>query len=490
MAKLALGRGQEGKGLAVAERRTIKVFLSHRYKATAVNLYFFRLLSEVADVQFMVDSPDLVVTDKRLERRTSVTRLERRLRDADAFIGVYPIPTPQEAEVTGTPVETDLAKAARYLKLETGLALRSGLPALVFMDQRFRPLIPLCDTFHVQMFDTMELSATVRAATEARLRKEAAAFADEVGRSVEYRAVRSGKGVGFGTVGVFLPDDDSYTPETRARILGMIAAQGFEARQATYPFPIDAGLYALAGSVDWALTDLRRRAGDPSVADVLHTMFVPSVRLMAEAASDTPTELEKRLFPYEVGYAKDVVRWTDATQVLEELEIRLLLLKQDEGRLIGARSEAEEYFLGAAKRKEVVFLSYTSKDAEFASAVSRELRRNFQSVFDYRDGESITPGKPWLKEIFEKLEQSSIGVSVLSAAYFASGNCEHEAQQMVAQADSGKFWFIGVKAGKEDLSLPAYMQSVQYLRAWEHQEGNAAAIVARIKKLFDDSKKP
>lgn len=471
----------------MTERPTIKVFLSHRYKATAVNLFFFRLLSEVADIQFIIDSPDLVVSDKRLERRTSVTRLERRLRDADAFIGVYPIPTQHEADATGTPLETDLAKASRYLKLESGLAVRAGLPALVFMDQRFRPLVPVTDAFHVQMFDTTEITVVPRAATEVRLRKEASAFADEVARSVEYRAARAGAPVAFGSIGIFLPRDDAYLPETRDKIEATIAAQGFERRTVACPPAIDADFYRIARSVDVALTDLRRSPAEPSVADVLHTMFVPSIRLLAGAAADAPSELEARLFPYDVGYAKDVVRWTDADRLIEELEIRLLLLKQDEGRLIGTQPEAEEYFLGAARRQEVVFLSYSSKDAEFASALSRELKRNFHSVFDYRDGESITPGRPWLKEIFEKLGQSSIGVSVLSAAYFASGNCEHEAQQMIAQADSGKLWFIGVKVGRpadQEQPPPEYMQSVQYLRAWEHQN-DAAAIVAKIKRSFD-----
>ena len=32
-----------------------KVFLSHRYKAPAANLYFWSILSQAADVQFEVD---------------------------------------------------------------------------------------------------------------------------------------------------------------------------------------------------------------------------------------------------------------------------------------------------------------------------------------------------------------------------------------------------------------------------------------------------
>ena len=42
--------------------------------------------------------------------------------------------------------------------------------------------------------------------------------------------------------------------------------------------------------------------------------------------------------------------------------------------------------------------------------ISAALKQKFPTVFNYRDGESIQPGKPWLEEIFTKLSTSPVGV--------------------------------------------------------------------------------
>ncbi|MGC4082867.1 MAG: hypothetical protein QM736_12325 [Vicinamibacterales bacterium] len=58
---------------------TLKAFLSHRYQSPAVNTYLHEIFSEVAEVQFDVD---------RGTGATNVTRLERMIRDTDAFVGI------------------------------------------------------------------------------------------------------------------------------------------------------------------------------------------------------------------------------------------------------------------------------------------------------------------------------------------------------------------------------------------------------------------
>ena len=58
-----------------------KAFLSHRYKSTDVNLYFFEIFSHHSEVQFEVDAGSAP---------TCVTRLERMINKSDAFIGIYP----------------------------------------------------------------------------------------------------------------------------------------------------------------------------------------------------------------------------------------------------------------------------------------------------------------------------------------------------------------------------------------------------------------
>jgi hypothetical protein len=88
----------------------------------------FQILSADANPQFAVD-PGIIAT--------SVTRLERLIRDADAFIGIYPFP--QDTDVT---VER-LKSESRYFRLELDLAERASKPAMVFVDRRKRQL-PAC----------------------------------------------------------------------------------------------------------------------------------------------------------------------------------------------------------------------------------------------------------------------------------------------------------------------------------------------------------
>ncbi len=86
-----------------AENRPFRAFLSHRYKSPRVNEYFFSLFEGIATPQFQVD--------KGL-KATSVTRLERLVRDSDGFIGFYPFPSDSEPSVERLRAES------RYFRLE------------------------------------------------------------------------------------------------------------------------------------------------------------------------------------------------------------------------------------------------------------------------------------------------------------------------------------------------------------------------------------
>src|ERR1051326_4337883 len=72
-------------------------------------------------------------------------------------------------------------------------------------------------------------------------------------------------------------------------------------------------------------------------------------------------------------------------------------------RRISTFNDALEYFRSAALRKEAVFISYAGADQDAARDLIDGFRRRFQQVFDYRDGKSIRPGQPWIKEIFDQL---------------------------------------------------------------------------------------
>jgi hypothetical protein len=75
---------------ALAAQRPFRAFLSHRYKSPRVNEYFFSLFDGIATPVFRVDEGT---------KATSVTRLERMVRDSDGFIGLYPFPTSSQPSI-------------------------------------------------------------------------------------------------------------------------------------------------------------------------------------------------------------------------------------------------------------------------------------------------------------------------------------------------------------------------------------------------------
>jgi hypothetical protein len=90
------------------------------------------------------------------------------------------------------------------------------------------------------------------------------------------------------------------------------------------------------------------------------------------------------------------------------------------------------------------------------------LRERFQRVFDYRDGEPIRPGHPWLDEIFAQLSASAVGVPLLSTAYVRSGNGMHELREMVAQLDADAMQLVPIVLD-EQVEIPAFVRDQQYL---------------------------
>jgi hypothetical protein len=109
--------------------------------------------------------------------------------------------------------------------------------------------------------------------------------------------------------------------------------------------------------------------------------------------------------------------------------------------------------------------------------LSKALKEKFKTVFDYKDGKSIEPGQPWLTEIFQKLSKSTLGISLMSKDYFESGNCAHEAQQMVAQKDNANLHLLPLKLYEGELELPPWIQDIQYLRLSDY--GNDPRLVAQ-----------
>ena len=145
----------------------LKAFLSHRYKSPEVNLYFHELLAESAQIQFEVDIGSLP---------TNVTRLERMIRDADAFIGIYPFP--------GDPKKTasadELRIGSKYFRLECELAIRSRKPTLVFLDRRYAPYFDFPPFIRAESFDIQEVVGKGGSPSKSRFRRMFREFCDEV----------------------------------------------------------------------------------------------------------------------------------------------------------------------------------------------------------------------------------------------------------------------------------------------------------------------
>lgn len=431
-------------------------FLSHRYKSPEVNLFFFRLFADIAEVQFEVDEGTFA---------TNVTRLERMIRAADSFIGIYPFPG--DAEAARQPEE--LRKASRYFRLELDLAIRSQKPAIVFYDDRYGSLLRGPSSVTSVPFNFREITGAGQVTKAKKYKEEFKEFAETVSASMDYNVKR--RNDPKSKIGIALPlqaAENCYGLEDIKLIEELLEQHGFDERKVLrWPLMLNRDSYALFQDADWVIVDTGDELAKTGIPAYLHGQFIPMLRMRrfpADQAETLPSALEQTLYgDIEVGYNKDIVAWNNHETLKTALEERLLTIKGDVRR-IGSMLEAEAYFQSAALRKDAVFLSYSGKDLDLAADISAELKRHFQTVFDYRDGQSIRPGEPWMDEIFKQLSNSSIGVPLLSQNYFDSGNCSHEAEAMMASRDSHKMKVMPIKLYKDALNAPPWIQNIQYLR--------------------------
>ncbi len=435
-------------------------FLSHRYKSPEVNLFFFRLFADIAEVQFEVDEGTFA---------TNVTRLERMIRAADSFIGIYPFPG--DTEAAKQPEE--LRKASRYFRLELDLAIRSQKPAIIFYDDRYGNLLRGPDHVISVPFSFREITGAGQVTKAKKYKEEFQEFSEIVSASMDYNVKR--RNDPKSKIGIALPlqaAENCYGPDELGLIEDLLEQYGFDERKTLrWPSALNRDSYALFSDADWVIVDTGEEMARTGIPAYLHGQFVPMLRMRrfpADQAETQPSVLEKTLYgDIEVGYSKDIVAWNTHENLKAGLQERLFTIKGDVRR-IGNMLEAEKYFQSAALRKDAVFLSYSGKDRDLAADISAELKKHFQTVFDYRDGESIRPGEPWMNEIFKQLSSSAIGVPLLSENYFNSGNCVHEAQEMIASYDSKKMKVLPIKLYKDALTLPPWIQNIQYMRYTEY----------------------
>lgn len=454
---------------------SFKAFLSHRYKSPEVNLYFFNLFSDIAEIQFEVDEGTFAM---------NVTRVERMIRECNAFIGIYPFPgTWEEAQS-----RENLLKASQYFRLELDLAIRSRKPAIIFYDKVYGSLLKYSESATIRDFDSREITSSGGSPNASLYRGAFTEFCDVVRTGMAYRVARARDP--RTTIGIALPPQTQwggYQPHM-AKIEATLKKHcNDDLKTIPWPPALDRDAFTLLHQLDWALVDIGKEMAATGMPAFWHGQAVPMMRLKYVPdgrKANAVSPLEKTLFGgVEVGYDEDILAWKDGRSLLGGIEQRLKALKADVTR-INTNEEALVYFKKAARRKEAVFLSYAGKDAKSGSALSAALKQHFQKVFDYRDGKSIRPGQPWLDEIFDQLSASAIGISLLSKDYIKSGNCMHEARDMVAKLDNRNMKLVPVLLPGKEIDIPSWLTSIQYA-PWKPNQ-SAEELVQTIIDLTRD----
>jgi len=451
---------------------SFKAFLSHRYKSPAVNRYFFRIFADTAEVQFEVDEGAYAI---------NVTRLERMIRDCDAFIGIYPF-----SGRDAVPQREDLLYESRYFRLELDLAIRAQKPGLILHDRRYGQLFKCPPLISSLEFDSLEVESPGGSPSAGIYRRAFRTFCERVAAWKEYDVTARAGGSLVEGVALLMPTGgrgaDRYSTREIDLIRSVLSSRGYDnVRMVPWPPILDAETLTHLRQSDWAVTDVAQLNQALAVAAYLHGSFVPTMRLARASEESAAGRTVDFLYGgVEVGYVEDIIRWSGRRSLEQGLQQRLSSLHVPVRR-VSTTADADEYFRSASLRKETVFLSYAGRDEQAAQALVASLRETFQRVFDYRDGESIRAGQPWLEEIFTQLSASAIGIPLLSTSYVESGNCLHELREMVAQRDSKKMEMVSVVL-EEGVEIPAYVRDLQYLPRWKY-DGAQEVIEAIVKAL-------
>jgi len=452
---------------------TFKAFLSHRYKSPVVNQRLFDLLTAFAVVQFEVDVGN---------KPTNVTRLERFVRDADAFVGIYPLPAGDEVR----PSRAALMEESKYFRLELDMAARSGKPGIVFVDMRYGNAITVPAPLRECRYDHREIANAGPLRGEALFLEQARGLANDVA-AVLQRLGGAATAPNRDRVGMLWGADADADGAELERLKERLLNMSLEPVVLDASRGADGDFMQRLHGLDWMVTDISAPACASGLPGFVHGRFVPQMRLVRSPSPDLPARspLEDGLLKgFEAGYPKDIVRWHGGDSLVDEFDQRLAVLYEPRT-YIGTAAEAAKYFAGAALRKETVFLSYAGEDRALVEGLAKALRGVFQSVFDYRDdGQSIVPGSRWIDEIFTKLVGSALAVPVVSPAYLASPNCMHEAREIIATADNRNLRVVPVKLREGELELPPLMRDMQYLRGWEYPD--AKLLAQRVVMAFDE----
>jgi hypothetical protein len=427
---------ERGRPAPQGSPQSFKVFLSHRYKSAETNLQFFNLFNDLgAEVQFKVDEGS---------KRISMTRLERMVRDADAFVGLYPYPEAPEVR----PTLAALREQSAYFRLELDLAVRSGKPAIVFYDQRYLAVLPRVP--YAVPYDPQELVAEGGWPPRQRLADAFTEFCGTVEAAKTYhpRAPRE-RLREQAKVGLLLPTGEgptTYSAEHRHALQECLENQGLECVELDLPKAITPEFLLKVWQLDWAVVDVGASGTAEAVLAYLHGQFLPMLRLgqvPQDEVTDQFSPLARILYGgFDVGYREDIHDWHDVDSLGAAVRDAYAAIDREEA-YIGSAAEAKRHFSRAEKRKEEVFLSYSGEDRATVAPIADILEQRFQKIHDYRRA-SIPVGSRWYDEIIRQVSTSPLGIPLLSASYLTKPYCLDEAERMATRQVEGKMTVLPV----------------------------------------------
>jgi hypothetical protein len=456
--------------------KQFRVFLSHRYQAPAANLYFWSILSEVAEFQFEVD-PALMPDGTR--KPTNVTRLELLIRECDAFVGIFSQPEHSNADA--------IREETAYFRLETDLAIRSRKPTLLFIDHRYHRLFRVPSGFHIEWFNQQEIESPGVSPSRSRFNKTCAEFCNEVLASKSH-AVNRRERIDPHRAAIILGSqgsDSPYSPTVVDELCGVLAREYVTPSVLRYPTQGASFQLADLDSLRWCLVDVGDGLYRTGLVGYLHGRFVPQLRAFYSGnnAPNTIAEYRSLYVGIEKGYDSDLIRW-DSTEALVQAVRKRLEVLFLEPTLIANSDAAVRYFSGASLRKDTIFLSYSGEDRGVAVDVGQFLRKRFQTVFDYREKGALVAGEHWPPQIEKAIESSAIGIQLISNNYFSSAHCKNEALMMEARRLGGRMVVLSIKIHEGEIKgMPLSQTLEQYIRLKDH--ATTEDLVEHVVKTID-----
>jgi hypothetical protein len=408
------------------DRRHLRIFLSHRYKSAAVNQRFFDLINESAVVQFEVDEG---------LKATSTTRLERMIRDVDAFVGIYAL---HDDPYVPAPPDR-VASAARYFKLELDIALRHRKPAITFIDRRFGNELSSAPSGH--RFAVQDLLSQGGLPARRRLAGHWAEFCRTVADHVP-------------------PEPDSVGVLLSPGAAQEAVADLIKVNHLLEELPTALDDAAVAGlrRCDWVLVDMSHPAAIPVVA-FLRGHGIPVLRIAPDGRRPDPAAEHLLYGRLASHYTKDLISWTDTEDLISSVRERMERISQY-AKLIDGHAQAQDHFLKAAKINKRVFVSYAKEDAEYAGRISAALRGRFQEVFNYQET-PMKHGSQWLDEMLSSLAASAVGVPLMSPHYANSVYCMEEGRRMASGHVEGRMRVFPILLDGRELDLFKTLQRVR-----------------------------